>query len=262
MRVDVAIIFVGLIVQVNQPWSLDNTAVLPNVDDHTAEMVIQLNDLAVPQEVLQVGGQAANNNTVVVPLKGVDVRVRGTKGMFNRRTREYRESVPSLKRVGQCRTLQEQVRNREQSEALAGAGFVDIRGGRMVPHSFAPARMSFQGTDFQNRCAACSVMYEASIRGETALLEFRITPEQHAGKAPPYEVHLKKGAELLVRNAPNKYVPPHFEHTYKVFQDCGKKQAPGATLPCRKPNCTKEMFDWDGNGRPAHLSSDCIIDDA
>lgn len=267
MRVDIAIIFVGLIVQVNQPWSLDNTAVLPNAPGHKAELVIPKSALAVDGEIGQVPHTEVNGH-IVIDLKNVDVRVRGTRGMFNRRTREYKEAVPSLKRVGGCRGLHEAVRRRDQNGKRDENGnpeiasFIDIRGGRMVPHTYGEKRLTFDGTDFQNRCAACSVMYEAELRDPTALLVFRV------GNNDPVDVHLRKGSEILVRNIPNEPTDGHFHHALGVFRECRSPQAPGPTLPCRRPACTVKMFDWegavqgDGEGHPAFMSPDCIIDDA
>jgi hypothetical protein len=258
MRVDIAIVFVGLIVQVNQPWSLDNTAVLPFVESHTAELVIPRPALADPREVANLPiPHEEKNEHVIIQLKDVDVRVRGTRGMFNRRTREYKDAVPSLKKVGGCRKLRNTVRRREQDGPMAHASFVDLRGGRMVPHRYVPNQLSFGNTDFQKRCTACSVMYQAELRNETATLVLRMGEDQ-----PAYELHLKKGAQILVRNIPPEPVDGHHEHAYVVFEQCGSRPIPDPTLPCRKPECTSDLFDWEGSGRPSYLSGDCIIDDA
>jgi hypothetical protein len=274
MRVDIAIIFVGLIVQVNQPWSFDNTAVLPKVPGHIAEMVIPHTALANPLEIEQLPNKRIEKGQVIIDLNGIDVRLRGTRGWFNRRTREYKESVPSLKKVGGCRNLQDAVRRREQNRLQQDDGtpallsFVDIRGGRMSPHSYAPSKLSFEETDFQERCAACSVLYEAALHGNTATLVFHVGEAQSVNETKEskatrtHEVHLRRGAELLVRNIPHDYLGDgHFPHAYVVFQQCGVPLAPGPTKPCRKPICVQKTFDWENSGRGAAFSADCTIDD-
>ena len=263
MRVDLVIIFVGVIVHVNQPWSFDNTAVLPHVPSHKAELVIPKKDLANPAELDFIPHRVTNKDQVVIDLEGMDVRVKGTRGIFNRRTEDYKKAVPVLAKTGGCRKLHRAVRDREQgrSGALASGSFVDIRGGRMVPHRYAPDRVSFHGTDFQNRCAACSVKYEAELRGDTALLVFRIGETRGESEAAVQKLHLKKGAQITVANIPTQPVDAHFEHSYEVFEQCRARLNPGTSTPCGKPECEEEDFDW-GDGVPAVFSPDCIIDDA
>lgn len=254
MNVDIAIVFVGLIIQVNQPWSFDNTAVLPYLDTHKAEMVIEARALQDAAPLMAIPSVTVNDDgQVIIPLKNVDVRLRGTRGMFNRRNREYQESIPSLRKLGGCGRLRDEIRNRNQgSDAEKFVSFIDLRGGRMVPHSYLEKKLKFADTDFVDRCAACSILYEAAFRRDTATLLFTY------GSNQPIPVTVNKGAEILVRNVPTEEVDDHFIHNYVIYETCPGFKLPVRTTPCRKPQCESEFFDWENSGFPSYPpTTDC-----
>ncbi len=231
MNLDVVIVFVGLMVQVNQPWSWDNTAVLPYADKHKAELVLPTAALVDPREISEEFKDYRQvNGYFLIPLQGYDVRLKGTRGMFNRRGQDYIDATTPLSRVGGCGRLLSDIRKRNQTEQIAS--FFDLRGGRMVPDTYLKQRISFDGTEFRNRCAVCSIRYEATIRGEEAVLVF--TSMYGAVR----RVRIRRGAQLVVRNVPNDKdsTGDHFQHLYSIYETCVDKLSPNPQdTTC--PNC-------------------------
>lgn len=230
MTWDFAIVFIGLIVQVNQPWSFDNTAVLPYAHGHVAELVVPASALADQGEVQNAFREARRvGDYFIIPLAGLDVRVTGTRGIFNKRSREYQRATPSLTKVGRCSGLRPEILRRTQTDKLAS--FVDVRGGRMVPHTYLACRLSFDGSDYDDRCSVCSTRYEASLRGQYATLVF-------TSMSSVRKVRVLKGSELRVRNVVSEETAgPHFRHVYDLYEKCETPLTPIDTGRCSKEIC-------------------------
>jgi hypothetical protein len=208
------ILFFGLIVHVNQPWSLDNTAVLPDAEHHHPVMSIPKSALAVPDDPWLKGSCA--NDPCVVKLKGFNVRVKGTRGWFSKMSPELIAALPSLKDLAPgCRGLRKEVRDRVPLlDELAS--FVDYRGGRRSVETYYKQKAAFEDGPQpwkDPRCLTCKLRYEAELDGSEITLTFT---EKSTGKT--HDVRIKGDSTLEVTHIPDKYDPGHFGFAYNIFE--------------------------------------------
>lgn len=211
----IIIIFVGLIVHVNQPWSLDNTAVLPMAPSHAAELAIPYQSLIEPDEDWVKSLPREDEDRIVIELENHSVRLKGSRGIFSNLTDAYQDAIISLSKVkGSCGRLREEVRSRQPGADLAA--YFDYRGGRMSPHTYLYQKLSFPNTPLEpERCAPCSAVYDADLRGDEARLILRDKKNK-----TERVLRIRGGAELIVRNVPKEDTAPHFKHVYSIYEKC------------------------------------------
>jgi hypothetical protein len=205
------VIFFGLVSHVNQPWSLDNTAVLPAVHGHAAEMRVPMSAVIDPDPWLS---QFRRQTMYVIPLEGMTVRIRNTRGMFSDKRPEFFSSVPRLKKLAPGCKLSQAVRRRNQSDHLAA--FVDYRGGRLTTESFYAQKLILAGGDPTGTCVACKVRYEADLHDGEAQLIFARGNERHT-------VRVAGGSTLNVDNILRGDANPaesHFGAAFSIFEGC------------------------------------------
>jgi len=244
------IIFIGLIVHVNQPWSLDNTAVLPYGHDataHTPTIEIPYTSILNPTPEMQNG---LVNGYYVVNLQGIDVRVEGVRGMFSTMSKELEDALVPLKKVATGCKLRREVRDRTLTDTKL-ASFIDYRGGQREPDLYLPKKLTFSNTDINNRCIVCSIKYTGTLRGDTATFAFK-----RAGDKEPFKrIQVKAGANVIVRNRPNNPNTRHFMHVFDIYEGCKTVTLPQPPAePCTLPNCETEHR---GTGNAPAPGEDC-----
>jgi hypothetical protein len=221
------IIFFGMMVHVNQPWSLDNTVVIPRATNHHPELRIPKD--AVPSPAGWMAGFLVDNKVYVISLDGAKVRVRNTRGMFSNKRPNFVQHVPPLRTLAPKCKLSDDVRSRTITADLRA--YIDYRGGRVEPDSWFMDTLKFAGTPWKDgRCVTCSTRYEADLDGNFAELELELP--QFPGKV--LKAQVTGNSELLVSNLPNPSVPfGHFNHHYFIYKD-------GCTgvMPTKGPRCT------------------------
>lgn len=248
----ILIIFVGLIAQVNQPWSFDNTAVIPVAEGHIPTMSIPLHSVIGPDK--WVTDHAADGSTVVINLMHVKVRVTGTRGIFSDLMYDYvYGSVPVGTIAPTCK-LRKEVRNREYAEDIAA--YIDYRGGHMMPESYLRYQLSFENTAWSiPRCAVCTAAYKAELRGDSATLLIteleEPRPSNHEPRTPSasaiHTIKIAPGTEVIVRNLPERTVKGgHFHALLNIYEGhCSESPEPTVhlALPCQNTNvCTSQTF--------------------
>lgn len=209
----ITIIFIGLIIHVNQPWSFDNTAVLPYQKDHRAVLKIPKDAVESPSRWLK---EELEGDTYEIELDGLNVRVEGTRGVFANKDRRFMESVPSLRSIApKCARMRPEVvdRTRVSKEITS---YVDYRGGKMTTtSSYLPWKLAFPrsaGAAWRKeRCVACEVQYRAHLKNDEALLVIS------GGSDGEQKVRLKGNPVIEVSNMP-KYDGDHFIHHYNIFE--------------------------------------------
>jgi hypothetical protein len=250
--VKIYIIFIGLIVQVNQPWSLDNTAVLPYGHDataHTPTIEIPYTSIVNPTAEMK---NALVNGYYVVNLKGMDVRVEGIRGMFSTMSKELVDALVPLKKVTTGCRLRREVRDRTLTDTKL-ASFIDYRGGWREPDLYLPKKLTFPNTDIINRCIVCSVKYTGTLRGDTATLAFK----RAGDKEPSMRIQVKAGAEVIVRNRPKNPATKHFMHVFDIYEGCKTTQVPQPPADeCNLPNC-RDTSRGTGPGHATAPGEDC-----
>jgi hypothetical protein len=201
------ITFFGLMVHVNQPFSLDNTVVIPSVKDH------------VP--VLRIPGNAVLNfedtwvkkfrrdDEYVIELQGRKFRVEGTRGMFSDKHPTFFAAAPRLGQLAPNCDLRPEVRERELNAKLVS--YIDYRGGRLTPESYFPHMLDIEsGPLAGKRCVACRTRYEADLAGDRAQLVF----------GPDQVIIIAGNSAIEVSNVPPERVARgHFSHIYAIFED-------------------------------------------
>jgi hypothetical protein len=243
----ITIIFIGMIIHVNQPWSFDNTAVLPYEKDHVAELRIPVGAVVEPDEWIKKKLNRSGD-TYVIALPGLDVRVKGTRGVFSRKRDDFMAAVPSLRKIApKCGKLRPEVVDRKQvAEKLAS--YIDYRGGRVMPHTFLPLMLFFSGVGNEwktEHCVVCEVLYKAKLRHDEALLVIK-------GDGEPKRVHIAGDSTLEVHNLPKDGGDGHFIHHYNVFKPCEDAKLPSTGGKCKSGTiCAQAMIDDDGDDAPA-----------
>ncbi len=235
----IIIIFIGLIVQVNQPMSLANTAVLVAAEHHQPTLVIPFDSIINPDDwvVRQKKGSDAE-----IDLTGATIRVRGTRGIFSDVKDEFMEGSPSLRSLAPTCKLRPEVRKRQVVPGELAA-YVDFRGGRVMPEAYLPKMLSFEGRE--PRCAICRMRYEADLRGDHVTLVYKKKSLDNNGKevVETHEIKVAGGRsdavpEIKVVNRPPHVVARHFDKAYNIYVGkCANHQVrPAVTdLPCTEP---------------------------
>lgn len=217
----IAIIFIGLIVQVNQPMSFDNTAVLIAADEHVQRLVIPWQSVMNPDDWLNK--QPRVGPDVEIDLAGATVRVKGTRGVFSDLKDTFTNGSPSLHTISPGCELRDEVKDRK---IIPGelAAYVDFRGGEVMPESYLPKKLSFTGRDEDARCAVCRARYEADLRGDHVTLVFKkkIKKEDGSEDVEKHEIEVAGGPpkavpEIRVTNRPTSPIARHFTSAYNIY---------------------------------------------
>lgn len=237
---ELTIIFIGLIMHVNQPGSLDNTAVLPYAPHHEAKMVIPYAAIEGPVDP-EWDSITCDTEECTVELAGYTVTVGGTKGVFSRMSADLVDAMPSITILApKCGGLRAEVRNRRRG-ANEFTAFIDYRGGRRRLVSTFNEKASFPSKppwDVE-RCLACEVAYESDLEGDYATLSF--ASHEHGGVR---QLLIKRGWTLRVEHLyedgtqdPDK--PSHFGYYYRIFEktNCEQPLPWVSETPCPDPHC-------------------------
>jgi hypothetical protein len=259
----IAIIFIGLIVQVNQPWSLDNTAVLIAATQHEPRLVIPFQSIIDPDDWLQ---KQRNGPNVEIDLTDATVRVKKTRGVFCDVKDDFIKGSPSLRRLAPSCKLRSEVRKRQPVSGELAA-YVDFRGGRVMPEAYLPQQLSFKEDKKDPFCAVCRARYEADLRGDSATLVYKKKTRNAAGVeiVETHEINVSGGRsdqgsipEIQVINRPTHFVARHFERAFNIYiGKCGSEIRPTVTdSPCTESQLCKP----EGATDPADPGDDCTID--
>ena len=250
------IIFFGLIVHVNQPFSWANTAVIPYSAQHTALIHIPEGALQYPNDafVKSRGTYDANSKEYQILLDGFVIKVKGTRGVLSNLDQELVDSEPPLAKLAPTCRLRLDVRTRttHPNDLIS---FIDYRGGRLTTVSYFPNQLKFpKSTDATLRdgiCVDCKVQYEADLKGETATLNFTDTTGTH-------DVVIKADSTLTVTNLlPDGVHLDHFDAHFRIFENCTPmKFLPGN--PCKdKEYCKEATVSTLLHPKPPFPDADC-----
>lgn len=262
----IAIIFIGLIVQVNQPMSLDNTMVLIAADHHNPRLVIPFDSIVNPNEWLE---KKRNGPNVEIDLTGATVRVKRTRGIFSDVKKAFFDGSPSLRTLAPTCRLRREVRNRQPVPGELAA-YVDFRGGLILPAAYLPLQLSFTADEKDAFCAVCRVRYEADLRGDHATLIYKKKVVTAAGVevVDTHEIKVAGGRaenggvpEIQVINRPEHAVPRHSQLAFNIYVGkCGSEIRPTVTdLPCITDQLCNTAA-TEGTTAEAEPGDDCTID--
>ena len=237
----ITIIFMGLIAHVNQPWSLNNTAVIPNAHGHQAEMRVPKAAVLNPQDPW-IKQQRIEHDSYVIPLQGLNVRVNKTRGVFAGLSPELIAAMPPLKALAPTCKLKSEVRSRTVTPDLAS--FIDYRGGRLTPDTYFPKKLGILNTPWSDgRCVVCKIRYEADLHGNEGEMVFI------QGDGTKHTMILAGNSVLEVSNEPipgaaetpdqiakDAESPDggHFQNHYSIFQPCNRPTAVPSNKDCDK----------------------------
>lgn len=243
----ITIIFFGLIVHVNQPLSLANTAVLPYAPYHAQILHVPARALDDPNDSLikdqQITTYDANADEYLINLNGFAVEVEGTRGIFSDLKQELVDSEPPLQKLAPTCRLRTEVRNRTYV-ANDLVAYIDYRGGRLTPLNYYWNQLKFPDSSDQTLkngiCVNCKVQYEADLRGNTATLEFT----DPNGKK--HDLVIKGNSRLTVTNLldPKQKPMNHFDYHYKVLTNCDPVHGYRGN-PCGKEYCPEGTRNGD-----------------
>lgn len=210
------ILFYGLMIHVNQPWSLSNTVVIPKVDKHATTLRIPENSLLKFGDFQWIIDNSTKDGHVyVLPLTKRKVRIEGTRGMFLDRRANWVDAAPPLKTLAPTCRLRDEVRNREITDDLIA--YVDYRAGRLTPDSYFSDQLKFENTDSQwknSHCVPCTTRYEADLDTDYAELEIDDAGTKHS-------IRIAGNSQLMVTNLPTETVQfGHFDHNFAIFKNC------------------------------------------
>ncbi|HUP61519.1 MAG TPA: hypothetical protein VNA69_13985 [Thermoanaerobaculia bacterium] len=231
----ITIIFIGLIAHVNQPWSFDNTAVVVNAHGHTANMSIPTSAV-VNHDDPWLRQWPQINNSYVIPLKGLRVRLENTRGVFSDRSQTLIDSVPPLKKLAPTCKLKREIVARAKTDDVVA--YIDYRGGRVSPDMFFAEKLVFEGTEWNDgRCVACRIRYDADLRGDEARLVFTDSDNEHV-------LRVAGNSTVEVQNAPTVgtgfsiagATSGHFGHHYSILQCDRAPVRPVLNGVCDKPD--------------------------
>jgi hypothetical protein len=212
----IIIIFFGLITHVNQPMSLDNTAVLPHAKNHVSLLLVPRGLIApiITPEDAWLSKWEKGDGTYAIKLDGLKVRLKGTRGIFADLKETHKKHVPKLSRlVPNCSRLKAAVLNRIPNAQFSS--FFDYRAGDVEPYEYFPAMAYFPNSqESSSRCVACKVKFEATLREDHAVLVF----EEKDGTEHTYQV--AGNSTLTVQNTPIEASKGHFVHHYTVLENC------------------------------------------
>ena len=212
----IIIIFFGLITHVNQPMSLDNTAVLPHAKHHVALLLVPRGLIApiITPEDRWLSQWVNGDGTYAIKLDGLKVRLKGTRGIFADLKETHQKHVPKLSRlVPNCSRLKAAVLNRTPNTQFSS--FFDYRAGDVEPYEYFGAMAYFPDSQESSpRCVACKVKFEALLRDDHAVLVF----EEKDGTKHTYQV--AGNSILTVQNIPTQPTKGHYVHHYTVLENC------------------------------------------
>lgn len=240
---DLTIIFIGLIIHVNQPFSFDNTAVLPSTPHHVAKMIVRREDIANPRDAWVMS--VCKVDPCEIYLAGYTVTVTGTKGTFSRMSQHLIDAMPSVTTLApKCGGLRDEVRDRRPG-ANEFAAFIEYRGGRRRLVETFRLKASFLAEPPWDgrRCLACAVAYEAETEDAYATLSFH--SHAHGGVT---ELHVKQGKTITVENLDRHVTPPgqppppnHFGYYYRIFErtNCEQPLPQISEEECTTPYCER-----------------------
>lgn len=224
------ITFLGLMVHVNQPFSLDNTVVIPRVEHHEPELRIPENAVLNPEDPWVRQFHRDLEDVYVIDLKGRKFRVKGTRGMFSDKRPTFFAAAPRLGQLARECDLREEVRKRQITDELVS--YVDYRGGRLTTESYFLQVLRIEsGPLAGERCVACKTRYEADLNGDRAQLVFADGHIVIAGNSAIEVTNVPPGGTSV----------GHFSHSYAIFK--GGCEGPRArpSGPCRHtPLCKSE----------------------
>jgi hypothetical protein len=234
----ITIIFMGLIAHVNQPWSLNNTAVIPNAPGHRAEMKIPKGAMLNQDDPWFK--QKLNQETYVIPLQGIKVRVNKTRGVFSGLTPELIAAMPPLKTLAPLCKLKDEVRKRTTTSNLAS--FIDYRGGRLSPDTYFSEKLVIEDTPWKNgRCVVCRIRYEADLSGNEGEIVFT------QADGTKHVARIATNSVLEVENTPvagegmNAHDAAaaaegqsHFQEHYSIFKPCNRPKGLRSEEKCDK----------------------------
>jgi hypothetical protein len=172
-----------------------------------------------------------------IDLRGLDVRLRGTKGGWTRRTASFMSSVPSMREIApKCGKMRPEARDREQVDGEL-VSFFDYRGGTLTPRTYLKKKLAFKDTSWKGgRCAVCEVEYSGELDSDEAWLDIEGT--NVAGKPVEETIRIAADSELSVSNLPPDDNKDHFHHHYEIFSSCESDNADVTEDLCQKPECT------------------------
>ena len=256
------ITIMGLIVQVNQPWSFDNTLVLIEAPGHQPRLSVPISAVMNPNDAWVKAN--TNGDTLTIDLTGATVRVKGTRGVFSDLTDDFMNSSPRMATIAPGCQLRPEVRRRE---ILKGeiAAYVDFRGGKVEPDKYLKDQLSFNGGPAA--CAVCTVRYSADLRGDHVTLVYKKATETH-------EVLVRGGdsadaaqvPQIAITNVPPAAAdaagttpPSHFRSEFNIYVDrCVAKQiVPAKGARCDKPVCPETVA--QGSVNVAMPGYDCTV---
>jgi hypothetical protein len=163
-------------------------------------------------------------------LKGVTVRVKGTRGIFSDLKTEFTDGSPAMHTLAPACKLRDEVRKRQivPGELIA---YVDFRGGQVLPEMYLPKKLSFTGTPLaEPRCTVCRARYQSQVRGDHATLIYKKKLKNPDGSPvlrqdgkeaeEVHEIAIAGGdpaTEITVSNKPSHTVPHHFEKQFNIY---------------------------------------------
>lgn len=229
------IIFFGLMVHVNQPFSFDNTLVIPRVEHHHPVLRIPQNAVLNSEDPWVQQFLHDPEDEYVIPLEDRKLRIEGTRGVFSDKHPTFFAAAPRLRQLAQKCKLRPEVRKRKITPELGS--YIDYRGGRLTTESYFPAMLEFESGPLAGKhCIACKTRYEADLRGERVQLTF----------ADGHVVVIAGNSAIEVDNVP----PPaetsggHFSRTYAIFKGGCEGPRTRRSDACRNtPICRFELPD-------------------
>jgi prepilin-type processing-associated H-X9-DG protein len=227
------ITFLGLMVHVNQPFSLDNTVVIPRVSHHVPELRIPENAVLNSEDPWVKQFLHEFEDEYIIPLGGQKFRVKGTRGMFSDKHPTVFAAAPRLGQLARACDLRDEVRQRQITAELVS--YIDYRGGRLTTESYFARMLKFESGPFAGEhCVACKIRYEADLNGDRAQLVF----------ADGHVVVIAGNSAIGVNNVPQpgETSTGHFSHTYAIFKDgCKGPSARGSGQCKNTPVCKFEV---------------------
>lgn len=224
----ITVIFVGLIAQVNQPGSFDNTAVVIDAPNHQCPRILISSDSKPvdptdewllkesppdPDCDPPLVRRPDELNTYVISAKNMSVRLSGTRGVFCDHPQDILDHLPRLKDVApKCTRLKPSVRKRIPQRDVAW-GFFDYRGGHLQAVDYLAKKLQYNKSGAQPFCAACRVTYVADLNGDSAILTFTDPTGTHVIRVPA-------NSTIEIQNIPTINTGSHFHEFSRIFENC------------------------------------------
>jgi hypothetical protein len=248
----ITVLFVGLIAHVNQPRSLDNTAVLLVAPHHNPQLLIPDTATMVDPDDDFLSKQPRRDEVYdryEIDVTDWRVRLSGTRGMFCDHPQEVLDTVPRLQHLAPKCSLKQAVIDRQTGGPFAA--FFDYRGGRLGVADYLQKQLEFKpkaggGPTFQ--CASCRMRYTAELEGNYAYLTLNKGTETHVIRVPA-------NSTIEVSNVPDPNERPnsHFDLYYEIFENCTNDidVLPSGT------DCAQKQNHICNPGTPPYPFADC-----